>query len=381
MKRIFFILPIICLGLSVQSQTSEKLSIVKRSSNSHGLLCRLENKKRVIFLEGSPEEMGSAHGELLKPEIAGVRNIIMLVATGYLYKKNDWFFTRIDEVMQRTKPFIPDRIYRECDAMSKAAGITKADGRQINFFPEMFHCSGVAVRNTASKNGEVIHARVLDYMSKIGLQNYAVVMVFMPKGYNKWLSQSYAGIIGTVTAMNEKGLAMGEMGGGGVGKWDGLPMTFLMRRVMEECTTVDEALELMKKTPLTCDYYYVLSDKNKNMAGVVAISGKPLVILKPGAQNPQLPEVPEDTVLVSGKGRAEALSKRLKQNFGKIDAAKMIEIIKRPVAMKSNLHNAIFLPESQTMYFADASGRKLACDEKYYRVNLKELIKFYQKNH
>ena len=217
-------------------------------------------------------------------------------------------------------------------------------------------------------------------MSDVNLQNYAAVMVFMPEKYNNWVSVSYAGFVGTVTAMNEKGLAMGEMGGRGEGKWDGLPMSFMMRRVMEECASVDEAVALMKKTPLTCDYYYVLSDKNKNMCSVVAISGSPLVILKPGEQHKLLPPVPENCVYLSGGSRAKLLGKRLRENFGKIDAKKMIEIIKRPVAMKSNLHNAVFLPESLTFYFADAGRKTQACFMPYYKLNLKDLIEFYQAN-
>jgi len=191
---------------------------------------------------------------------------------------------------------------------------------------------------------------------------------------------SYAGLIGTVTAMNEKGLAMGEMGGGGQGKWDGLPMSFMMRRVMEECATVEEALSLMKSTPLTCDYYYILSDKNKSMSDVIAFAGSPLEILKPGEQNKKLPPVPKDTVYISGGKRAKLLGKRLHENFGKIDAKKMIEIIKHPVAMDSNLQNAVFLPQSLTFYFSDADNKTLACFMPYYKLNLKELIKFYQAN-
>ncbi len=333
-----------------------------------------------MFVEGAPAEMGAAHGQLLAAEIKSMSEKTLLLATGYLIDRDDWFFTRIQEVMRRTKPYTPERFLKECDAMSQAAGITAEDGRHMNFFPEMFHCSGVAARNSATIDGKIIHARALDYMRDIRFQNYAALMVFMPEGYNNWVSLSFAGFIGTVTAMNDKGLAMGEMGGKGQGKWDGLPMSFMMRRVMEECASVDEAVKLMRNVPLTCDYYYVISDKQKNMVGVCAISGEPLKLLQPGEQNELLPPVPENTVFISAQDRAKCLSARLRENFGKIDAKKMIEIIKRPVAMKSNLHNAIFLPESGTMYFADAGDKTPACDEPYYCVILNQLIDFYRAN-
>ena len=321
-----FCLIIFFAAVSLVYAVENDLQIVKRAANGKGMLCKLQDKKMILLVEGTPAEMGTAHGQLLAAEIKSMSEKTLLIATGYLIDKDDWFFTRIQEVMQRTRPYTPDRFLQECDAMSQAAGISAADGRHMNFFPEMFHCSGVAVRNSATVDGKIIHARVLDYMRDIRFQNYAALMVFMPEGHNSWVSLSFAGFIGTVTAMNDKGLAMGEMGGGGQGKWDGLPMNFMMRRVMEECSTVDEAIKLMKSVPLTCDYYYVISDKHKNMVGVCAISGSPLKILQPGEQDEMLPPVPADTVYLSAKDRAKCLSERLRENLGRIDVKKMIEM-------------------------------------------------------
>lgn len=377
MKILLLVLFTIGLPASgLPGDLADGMQVVKYAPNGKGLWCCYQNKN-ILFLEGTPTEIGTAHGQLRGREIKGMTERILLVAAGYLVAKDDWFFTRIDEVMRRTRPFTPERFYIESDAMSAAAGISADEGRHINFFPEMFHCSGVAVRGEASSGGQVIHARVLDYMRDIGLQKFAQLTVVMPAGYHTWINVSYAGFVGTVTAMNDQGLAIGEMGGGGLGKWDGLPMSLMMRRVMEECATVDDALSLMQSVPLTCDYYYVLSDKHKNLAAVAAISGQPLRILRPGEQDTQLPTVPADTVFISAGDRARELSARLSDNFGHIDAAKMIEIIKRPVAMKSNLHNAVFLPESGTIYVSDAGKDTPACDEPYVKIILSDLLAYY----
>ena len=63
------------------------------------------------------------------------------------------------------------------------------------------------------------------------------------------MTLGYAGFVGTVTAMNEKGLAIGEMGGGGQGHWDGVPMSLLLRDVMERAASVEEALEILRRSP------------------------------------------------------------------------------------------------------------------------------------
>ena len=223
----------------------------------------------------------------------------------------------------------------------------------------------------------MLHARVLDYMRDIRLQDAAAVTVFMPQGRNRWVSQGYAGFVGTVTAMNEKGLAVGEMGGRGEGDWDGEPMTFLLRDLMERASTVDEALEILRRTPRTCEYYYVLSDKSRAMAGVQC-DPRQMTVLRPGQQHPRLPHVPDDSVFISGGSRAELLSKRLQEHYGKIDAATLIEIIKRPVAMNSNLHDCVFGPETLDFWVADAGPNTAACDEPYAHLNLAELLRFYE---
>ena len=355
----------------------EELRLVARDPAGHGLLCRLGGKT-ILLVAGTPEQMGAAHGTLLKEKVRQMHErVLYLVGGADSIQSGVWFSDRMAEIERRTAPHIPPRFLAECDALSRAVGVSPREGRHANLLPERFHCSGVAVRGKATRDGSILHARVLDYMRDINLQKAAAVVVFMPEGRNAWMSLGYAGFVGTVTAMNEKGLAIGEMGGRGEGDWDGMPMSLLLRDVMERAATVEEGLDILRTTPRTCEYYYVLSDKAKNMAGVHA-DARQITILRPGQQNPQLPFVPEDAVLISGPGRAEALSQRLQQHYGKIDVSTMIEILKRPVAMSSNLHDAIFAPETLDMWFADAGKHTPACDEPSAHCNLAALVRFYE---
>ena len=362
----------VCMAVRAQ----ETLQVVARDPDGQGLLAKV-NGKRVLFVSGTPEQMGRAHGRLLAELVPNVMPRTMaLVGAGLAVKKGEWFYDRIEEIYRRAGPHTPERFLRECRAMAAAAGITERAALSGNFFPELFHCSGVAVRNTASTDGRVIHARVLDYMRDIHLQNYTVLQVFQPADGIPWMSVGYAGFLGTVTAMNLKGVAIGEMGGKGEGDWDGMPMTFLMREVAERAENVEQALAIMRAVPRSCEYYYVISDASRNMVGVYATPSV-VEVLGPGQQDKRLPPVPKDTVMLSAGGRANALSERLHARFGTITPEVMIEIIKRPVAMRSNLHNAVFMPETLDMWFADAGKKTPACDEPYTRVNLRTLLDFY----
>lgn len=359
------------------SESGQSYQILRVTPDGHGLLARREGKI-ILVVSGTPEEMGKAHGLLLANQIRYlVDRVLYGVGAIDSVKSGVWFFEQMDEIHRRTRPFIPDRYFAEIDALAQAAGLSHRDARYANLFPERFHCSGVAVRGKASKDGRIIHARVLDYMRDINLQGCATIQVFIPEGRHAWMSAGYSGLIGTVTAMNEMGLAVGEMGGRGEGNWDGMPMTLLLREIMERADTVQEALEILKTTPRTCEYYYVFSDKTGDLAAVRAVPEEVLV-LRPGEQHPLLPHVPEDTVFISADERAKVLSERLQTFYGKIDVPIMIDIIKRPVAMSSNLHDAIMLPEILDMWVADAGRSTPACDEPYVQVNLQEILDLYR---
>jgi isopenicillin-N N-acyltransferase like protein len=355
---------------------STAIKVIGRDPAGHGRLCRCQGKT-ILMVSGTPAQMGAAQGRLLGDSMQILtERVLYLVGGGDTLNSGTWFLDRMADIERRTLPHIPPRFIVECDALAKAAGISQRDGRYANLFPERFHCSGVALMGKATVGGRVLHARVLDYMSEIGLQDAAVVQVFMPEGRNKWMSLGYAGFIGTVTAMNERGLAIGEMGGRGEGQWDGTPMTMLLRDAMERAGTVEEALAILREAPRTCEYYYVLSDRSGTIRAVECTPQK-MTVMKPGQQDPRLPHVPDDSVFISGGDRAVTLARRIEENYGRIDARKLIEIIKRPVAMQSNLHDAVFAPETLEMWFADAGRFTSACDEPYAHVNLRELIEFY----
>ncbi len=351
------------------------------SKTEHGLLAMLDDVRYVLVLEGTPEEMGAAHGELMKDRVWAIKERLYAAGRVASIKDGADYFKKTDEAIRRTRPYTPQRFYDEIDALASSAGLEALDVRRLNNFPELFHCSGIGLRGKATKNGQVLHARVLDYMRDIGLQENSTIIVYKPRGLYSWISVSYSGFVGTVTAMNEKGLAIGEMGGAGEGKWDGLPMAFMMRRVMEECSTVDEAITLMKSVPLTCDYYYVLSDASGALVAVEAIaeSETPIVTLLPGMEHSRLPGALDDVVYISAGERAQKLYERLQENYGRIDVELLQEIIKRPVSMKSNLHDVIFAPETLELWHAEAGTTTSACDEPYIHVDFREIIDFYEK--
>ena len=201
-----------------------------------------------------------------------------------------------------------------------------------------------------------------------------MVIVHQPDQGHAWVNISYAGFVGSVTAMNARHISIGEMGGRGEGQWDGKPMAQLMREVMEKANTLDEAVEIMRRGPRTCEYYYVIADgKSKRAVGIAATPTK-FEVVQPNQAHPQLPHPIKDAVLMSAGDRYEELARRVKGGFGRFDAEGARDLMTRPVCMNSNIHSVLFAPDTLDFWVANADGKNVASHTRYTHYNLAALL-------
>ena len=336
----------------------------------------VKDGRRVLHLSGTAREIGYQHGRLLAPNIKRMgERILGGVGLAYSLEKGQWFLREAEKLVERQRPYIAPEYFEEMQGIADGAGVPVAMVQAANIFPEFFHCSGAALFGKATKDGGLLHARVLDYMTEVGLQDDAVVMAIARTGARRIVNVSYAGFIGSVTGMNERQVAIGEMGGGGVGKWDGTPMSFLVRGALENSDTLEQALDYMRSHKRTCEYFYVISDGKSRSACGVAATPEKLEIVGPGQADPRLPDPVPDTVLLSSGDRYKELVKKVRENYGKIGPAELIEIIKRPVAMKSNLHDVIFEPQKLALWVANADRNGPACNQPYAAYDWKQLFR------
>lgn len=336
----------------------------------------IQDGTQVLFLKGTPEEMGRQHGTLLRRQVRSlVDHILYGVGVGSSFDKGAWFFGEIERAQKRLLPFMNERYLREMDAIALASNLDREEIRLANYFPELFHCSGFAVFGEATHGGRMYHGRVLDYLKGIGLEQNATVIVHQPDEGNAWVNIGYAGLAGTVTAMNEKHISVGEMGGRGEGNWDGKPMAQLLREVMEKANTLDEALAILRKGPRTCEYYYVLCDGKTRQAVGIAATPETFDVIQPGATHPRLPHAVKDAVLMSAGDRYEKLAERVKAAHGKLNDQGARDLMTRPVCMNSNIHSVLFAPDTLDFWVANADSKNVASHCRYTHYNLTELLK------
>lgn len=333
----------------------------------------------VLHLKGTPYEMGFQHGALYRAHIReNMDNLLVkrgeeTIKYGPLTVKPRVLVESIARFQQK---FVPEKYYDELRGLAAGAELKLEDAVAGNFIPELFHCSGFAIMNSATKDGTLYHGRVLDYAIDWQLQEHAVLIVAEPDGGIPFVNVTYAGFIGSVTGMNARSVSVGEMGGRGLGHWAGVPMAFLVREVLERAGDLDQAIAIFRDTPRTCQYFYVVADGKTNRAVGMEASWNRFEIVKPGESNPLLPTPVEDAVLLSAGDRYKELVRRTKEGHGQFDAESARKLMDCPVAMKSNLHDVLFAPQSTKLWVANASiDKKPAAEQKYYAFQLSELLK------
>jgi isopenicillin-N N-acyltransferase like protein len=332
----------------------------------------------VLHLKGTPYEMGYQHGALLKESVrSNMHNILEVegstaIKLGPVSIKPRWVMDAIPVI---ERPYVPDRYIDEMNGLAAGSGMKPEDVVAGNFVPELFHCSGFAIMNSATKDGTLYHGRVLDYAIRWHLQEHAVLIVAEPEGSIPFVNVSYAGFIGSVTGMNAKHVSIGEMGGGGTGHWRGMQMPLLVREALERAGDLDAAIAVFRDHPRTCQYFYVVADGNTNRAVGMEASWKEFRTVEPGQSDPLLPTPVKDCVLLSAGKRYEELVKRAADGHGKFDAQSALHLMDCPVAMKSNLHDVLFAPASTKLWVANASvDLKPAAEQPYREFQLSELL-------
>ena len=332
----------------------------------------------VLHLKGSPYEIGYQHGALLKQDVRANLDYLVNVKGATPLKIGPLPVSpraAIDAIVKLQWRHVPAKYFDEMTALAAAAELKVEDVQMGNFIPEMFHCSGFAVMNSATQDGTLYHGRVLDYAVDWQLQDHAVLIVCQPDGGIPFVNVSYAGFIGSVTGMNSRHVSIGEMGGGGQGHWDGMPMALLVREVLETAGDLEAAIATMRDHPRTCQYFYVIADGNTNRAVGMEGSWDKFDVIQSGEAHPLLPKPVKDAVLLSADQRYEELVRRAQSPHGRIDAEAAMRLMDRPVALKSNLHDVLFAPKCTDLWVANASHDKQpAATQPYAHFNLSQLL-------
>jgi len=204
----------------------------------------------VVRLEGSPEQLGRQHGELLADRIRTMlaQYVGDAVESGRL---NATMAARIGTM----KPSLPGWYLRELAACPDAA----EDDEDILLFAQcegdirsFWGCTTYAAYGPATPDGAMEIGRSFDYWGLESTDRCATILAYRPRpedGY-AFVSVGWTGILGGWTFLNEHGIFVAcNLGGFQAKNPKGVPALVLMRMIAQKTATLDEAIALVRATP------------------------------------------------------------------------------------------------------------------------------------
>jgi isopenicillin-N N-acyltransferase like protein len=152
----------------------------------------------------------------------------------------------------------------------------------VDIWRGSFGCSSLIVEAPHSKTGGPLFGRNLDFFTQGILDNLTLVTIQRPQGKHAFASVGFPGLFGCLSGINDAGLALAvhevflSKDRAPLFNPQGVPYTFCFRRILEECTTVEEAEKLLRDTPRTTLLNLAVCDRRR--AAVFEITPKTVAV-------------------------------------------------------------------------------------------------------
>jgi isopenicillin-N N-acyltransferase like protein len=333
-------------------------------------LLRADAPARVIVLEGTAQQIGAAHAEALADPIRDLHENYLMA---YLKGPAERFLA------MRTAGLFEAHL--SADHLAEARAL--AEGTRLDLpttllaqgfldLLPIIACSTIALPADASADGVARFGRNLDFPSLGVADRHSVVLVYRPEGRYGFAVVGWPGMLGVLSGMNEHGLALSNMEVRRLPRLpQAMPYTLLYRTVLEQCRTVDEAVELLSRTPRQTANNLMLMDADGNRA-VVEITPESVVVRRGEAGQPLISTNHQRGQDIASAGRCrryDHLWNTSAAEFGQIGQGTVEQMLKDVSQGNMTLQSMIFEPSTRTLHLA--TGLR-AHEKTFHRIALDE---------
>ncbi|MFH1539837.1 MAG: C45 family peptidase [bacterium] len=339
-----------------------------------------KNGFHVVTLEGSPYDMGLQQGKLFRDEIQEVYKIYL---EELLYK--DWIKSiallkgdskthknpskAMLKFAKGVESYIPEEYKEEMKGIAEGAGLEYEQvlnmSVHVDYLATIF-CSTFVASGDATADGKLIEGRNLDWAKgKLKeMDRHSTIAVFKPDRGHHFVSIIYPGIVGVFTAVNDKKLtAEVNFSMSKENAETGMPILIIMRHLVQNAGTLDEAEQLLRNTGRIAGYNITVADGKTNDARLIEIASYGVGAL--GLTNNSLVSTNHfiteqltggnfDYSYTSSKPSPERfarLKELIEKNFGKIDPEIAISMMQDDgVQVDGTVQTVIFKPADDLIW-------------------------------
>jgi predicted choloylglycine hydrolase len=273
-------------------EVTEKNGVLRAGK---GWLQEIEGLK-IAYYSGSSREIGRQHGLLLIDDPEKMKEVLFSLdpshqAEGVL-EKTGWVFKNLyarfkfypdfkrhtgEEYLEEMKGFVEGASRgEESDIYNVMMGTASQD---ISLAGPA--CSATAVWGKATKDGAMYIGRNLDHKALIDLAEYQHIAFYNPDSGQQFVVHNYPSFVGTMSGMNESGIMISSNYSLAVKEEmtiNGLPYMLMLREVLQYASDLDEAINIIKKTPRTIGLNLMLASAEEEQAVVVELTANHLKV-------------------------------------------------------------------------------------------------------
>lgn len=361
------------------------LTACQNTKSFHGYLTTVgsgTNNIKVVVVKGTPYEMGQQLGTLLKDDIKNCMNGFLEAA---LKEAPEGFGKdQLDHIWQINSAHIDHRVLEEMQGIAEATGFEISTIRQAHMVPVVspYACSGVAVWGDATETGHTYQLRNLDFTMDAGLQNYPVVVIYVPDSGAVHINVTFAGYIGSHTGMNANHLVFGEKGESPASEFpyetNGTHFSFLFRTMMYDDHSLEDILNTIRSTKLIKRYFLFFSDGNKDTSGgaKVMVSTPDSVPYKIWKDNDPddivAPNILPNTIYYTMDN--STAYNFLKENYGSLNEEKMIALSRAVADEGGNLVDVVYDATTLDLWVSYAHNTEDAAKQEYVHISLDKML-------
>ncbi len=233
-----------------------------------------------IKVAGQPEAIGRAVGETYAQQIRAFHPLFLQLAA----RENRDEPAELYQQAQRFDQFIAEADRAEMRGVAAGAGLKYEDVLFLNTFYSLTQTAPIACRQIAlwgdqTTTGQLLHGRNLDWRQYPGdpLGRNHLILRAAPESGHRFIQLTWPGMTSVLTGTNEHGIsvAFNTLAPTGKKRQAAEPTFFTLKRVLRDCATLEEALELMRRsTPYDNGSVLISSAKERSAAVVEIIDGR-----------------------------------------------------------------------------------------------------------
>jgi isopenicillin-N N-acyltransferase like protein len=362
---------LLCLVIAAGAVTEPKVDVAQ-----HGRRTEIgtgDSKLTVLYLKGTPYEIGYAHGSLCAKEVQYfARQVGPLMMLGLGRPRNE-----VDAIWKGYEKHLRPEYLDELRGLADGSGIPLVEIERISAIPDIseWHCTFFAASAAATKDHDLIQIRALDYETRAGIQKYPALIVVQPNQGTAFVNVGWCGICGMVTGMNAAQIAMSEIGDDwdkDTDDFDGRPLTYVMRDAVQFGRTLDEAVNLVKNGGRTTSLLYCLSDGKTGQQRALKTSHAQCFVYSPA----DLPFTTKPGLVYMSMGMDSKWNPKcgnwLLEHYGQLDVQTAEEFMQ--TLHTGSLHAVVMKPATGDLWVANATEKERAYTQPFLHFNLKDAL-------